>query len=333
MLRVTQFMRRSHPGAYSIERLYRDVRSFLPETSQVELCVNQRFSQGLIPRVLDAFRARRYQSDVNHVTGDVHYLTYFLDKRRTILTIHDCEMLFRSSGIHRFVLWFFWFWLPEKCTEYIVVVSAETKAQLLKVLRCNPKKVTVIHNPISSIFQKAPKPFNMKKPRLLQIGTKKNKNIERLVEAIAGLDVVLAIVGKLSDSQIDMLQNQGIQYENLVNLSDQELLEEYQYCDLLVFVSTCEGFGLPIVEAQTVGRPVVTSNISSMPEVAGEGACYVNPFDITSIRAGISKVIEDADYRRQLVELGQKNAVHFQVDKVSKKYSDLYQTVSDALPC
>lgn len=320
-------MRRPHTAAYSIERLYTDVRDNMPCDIQVTSCVNQYFSLGLLHRVYDMIRVRFHQSNVNHVTGDVHYLTYLLDKQRSILTIHDCEMLDRSRGIKRFLLWLFWFWLPEKRVSLIVVVSEQTKAQVQKFIRCDAEKIKVIHNPVSTIFQPMPKVFNQNKPRLLQIGTKANKNIERLAEALAGLNIELVVVGKLSIQQSALLDKHKVQYKNLIGLSDQELLEEYQRCDLLVFASTYEGFGMPIVEAQAVGRPVVTSKVSSMPEIAQNAACYVDPFDIQSIRNGITKVIEDADYRSELIELGWKNVDRFRADKVAQGYASLYRMI------
>lgn len=327
MIGVTYFFRRPHPSAYSIERLYQDVHSVIPSDIKVLLSVNHYFSSGLFRRAYDAIRAYFYQNDINHVTGDVHYLTYFLDKKKTILTIHDCEMLNRSQGIKYFLLWFFWFWIPEKRVNWIVVVSEETKAQVYNHLRCNSEKIRVIHNPVSKAFKPMPKEFNEKTTRILQIGTKTNKNIERLTEALTGLDVELVIVGKLSAQYINLLEKYKIFYENLINLSDQELLEEYQRCDLLIFASTYEGFGMPIVEAQAVGRPVVTSNVSSMPEIGGKAACYVDPFDVQSIRDGITKVIESREYRNELVELGWQNVERFQAEHIAEKYASLYREV------
>ncbi|MEN8446660.1 MAG: glycosyltransferase family 1 protein [Cyanobacteria bacterium J06555_13] len=327
MVNVTHFMRRPHPAAYSIERLYEDVRAHVPDDINVTAYVNQNFSKGFWARLSDTIRAIRYQSEVNHVTGDVHYITYLLDKRRTILTVHDCEMLARSSGVRYFLLWLFWFWLPAKRANHIVVVSAETKTQLMKIIQYDANKVQVIHNPVSLIFKPIPKRFNSDRPRLLQIGTKANKNIERLAEALAGLDITLVIVGKLSKQQVGVLRNNGIDFENLAGLSDQAMLEEYHRCDLLLLVSTYEGFGLPIVEAQSVGRPVVTSNISSMPEIAGDAAYFVDPFDPKSIRDGVSTIMADEELRNQLIELGWKNAKRFKVETIAEKYASLYRMV------
>lgn len=327
MIRVTHFLRRQEPGAHSVERLFEDVRTHLPGDIGVNLCTSRFFSRGLFRRLYDILRARHYQGDVNHVTGDVHFLTYLLDRRRTILTILDCVMLERLNGIKRWLLWLLWYWLPEKRCAVITVISEATRQQVLQHLHCDPEKVRVIHCNVSEEFQPAPKPFNSTRPRLLQIGTNPNKNLERVAAALAGLDCELTIIGRLSVGQMDELNRHHVSYENLVDLFRQELVEQYQRCDMVVFASTYEGFGLPIVEANAVGRPVLTSNLWSMPEVAGEAACLVDPFDVDNLRAGICRVMQDSDYRDQLVQSGFENVKRFQIETIAAQYAKLYKSV------
>ncbi len=327
MIRVTHFMRRPEPGAHSMERLFEDVRVLLPENIQVKISTSRFFSRGLFRRMVDILRARGNQGDVNHVTGDVHFLTYLLDRRKTILTVHDCVMLERHQGIKRWLLWLLWYWLPDKRSAVITVISEATRQQVLRYLPCDPEKVQVIHNNVSKEFQPTPKSFNLNRPRVLQIGTNPNKNLERVAAALAGTECELTIIGRLSDRQIDELNRHRVTYENLVDISREALVEQYQRCDLVVFASTYEGFGLPIVEANAVGRPVVTSNIWSMPEVAGEAACLVDPFDVASIRAGICRVIQDATYREHLIETGFENVKRFQIETIAEQYANLYRSV------
>ncbi len=322
-----QFVRRPGPGFYSLERLYQDVGNYLPSDIQVESRVNRHFSRGVLGRLSDALTAAGSQRDVNHVTGDVHYLTYFLDRRRTVLTILDCIALERSAGVKFWLLWLFWFWLPEKRCAMIPVISEATRQQVLKYLRCDPNKVRVIHCNVSDEFQPAPKPFASDCPRILHVGTPENKNLERHVAALEDIRCRLVIIGQLSLSQTATLQRYRIQYENLSRLSREALVAEYQRCDLLLFASTYEGFGLPIIEAQAVGRPVVTSNLWSMPEVGGEGACLVNPFDVASIRAGVQKVLSDAEYRAALIAQGLENVKRFRTNVIAEQYAALYREV------
>ena len=106
------------------------------------------------------------------------------------------------------------------------------------------------------------------------------------------------------------------------------MARQYADCDLVSFVSVGEGFGVPILEAQASGRPLITSDLSPMREVAGEGACLVDPSDVAAIRAGIRKIIDDADYRRQLVARGLKNAARYSPATVGGRYLELYRRMS-----
>jgi len=327
MTHVTQFVRKQSPGAYSMEGVYAEVRSMLPSDVQVDVWECRHDSKGLLRRLGDIWGASRSQNQVNHVTGDVHYITYLMNKRKTILTVHDCVSIDRSVGLKRFMLWLFWYWLPEKCSGTIVVISEATKRQFLSHVPCDPAKVVVLHNPVSHAFVPAPKAFP-EHPTLLVVGTSEHKNIPRMVEAARDLQVRWVVVGRMSQAQRHAFEQAGAEYVNLINLGQRELVEQYIQCDIVMFASTYEGFGLPIVEGQAVGRPVLTSNVWSMPEVAGDGACIVDPFDVSSIRAGLRRIIEDHDYRTRLVEAGFANVERFRVQHVAARYADLYRRIA-----
>ena len=79
MIQITHFMRRPRPYAFSIERLYEDVREAMPGDCRITVWTCRNFSQGVLPRLKDIWQARRRQLDVNHVTGDVHFLTFLLE--------------------------------------------------------------------------------------------------------------------------------------------------------------------------------------------------------------------------------------------------------------
>lgn len=326
-LRVTHYLRKPLNGAHSIERIFSDVRAHLPNDIQVKVCVSKYPSSGVFKRIYNIVQAWFYRGDVNHVTGEVHFLTYSLNRRKTVLTILDCVMMEKLQGFRRWFFWFFWLWLPEKRCSEITVISETTRQQVLRYLNCDPKKVRVIYCHVSNEFRPVQKVFNRSHPRLLQVGTFHNKNIERVVAALEGLSCKLVIVGNLSEVHKQALGKHRIDYENLLNLSREALLEQYVLCDILIFASTYEGFGLPIVEANAVGRPVLTSNIWSMPEVAGDAACLVNPFDVADIRAGILRVIEDAAYRERLVANGFENVKRFQIEAIATQYADLYREI------
>ena len=327
-LDIVHYLRHPQPGIFSIERLYEDVRAALPADCDARVWTCLHPSTGLWPRLRDAWAARKAQGDVNHVTGDTHYLTYFLSRPRTVLTVHDLVSLGRLRGIKRWLLWLLWYWLPVRRSQVVVTISEATRSALLDSVRCDPDKVVVIHNPVSEEFQHAPAIFNAAHPRILHIGITPNKNLERVAQALQGISCTLVVIGPLSPEQTAMLARHDIAWENHCNLSRAELLDQYVRCDFLLFASTYEGFGLPIIEAQAVGRPVVTSDLAPMPEAAGGAACLVDPYDVPAIRRGVLRVIDDAAYRDDLVARGLRNVERFRAVRVAARYAQLYRALA-----
>lgn len=325
MLKITFFQRRPYDFHFSIEKLFDTIRQHLSPAISQRVFTLPYYSVELLPRIKSALAARKNQGAINHITGDIHFITPFLKKNKTINTYHDFTFLQSSSGIKRFVLWFFWVYLPVKYSRYITVISQATKQELLALTKCSPAKVVVIPNIIPSDFAYRAKEFNHTQPTILHIGTTPNKNLHRLIEAIEGITCKLVIIGKLRPEIVSLLNKKSIHYENRFQISDAELVQEYVNCDVLSFCSLNEGFGLPILEAQATGRAVITSKVSSMPEVAGDGACLVNPYDVNAIKAGIQKVISDDHYRQQLIAKGLENVKRFKPKTVAGQYEALYK--------
>jgi glycosyltransferase involved in cell wall biosynthesis len=324
-LRVVHFQRKPMPRNLSIERLFADIRNAMPGHVECFPHVCPCFSKGILPRIRNMVDAAKHQSQINHITGDVHYLALTLDKRRTLLTIHDCASLERLRGLSRAVFKFFWFTLPMRRAGLVTVISESTRRELLRHVHCDPAKIRVVYDCVGKDFVPSPKPFNTAEPVILHLGTAANKNLERLAQALAELPCKLNIIGTLTAGQMKVLEQCKIRYSNTSRATDTELLKAFQGCDLVAFVSTYEGFGLPIIEANAIGRPVVTSNILSMPEVAGNAACFVDPFDIASIRQGIVRVWHDATYRQDMVHEGFENAKRFNSAAIAAKYAAIYE--------
>ena len=322
---ISIFHRKPQEANFSIERLFCDIISSFPHNIAYKSITSRFESRGFLRRVYNIIEAFYNQSDINHITGDVHYLSYLLPKNNTLLTIHDCVSLERLHGIKKAIFYFFWYWLPVKRVSVITVVSESTKKELLRYVKCDESKIRVVLNCISGGFKQVPKKFDSVMPVLLQIGTGNNKNLSKVVEAISGIPCHLRIIGKLSKEQISKLDAYNINYSSVANLSDAEIINEYFNCDALIFVSTYEGFGLPIVEANATGRPVITSNILSMPEVAGNAACLVNPFDVHEIRNGVLKILTDENYRNSLIANGYVNAQRFKSTIIANQYLAIYK--------
>lgn len=324
---VTFYHRQPQGANYSIERLFNDVRNALPPEVNYKVAISRFPSRGFFRRVYNIIEAVFRQSDVNHITGDIHYLTFLLRKKKTLLTIHDLVSVKRLKKLRKVLFFLLWYQLPVKRSAVVSVISESTKKELLRYLKCDPHKIRVIHDCVSDDFIPVPKDFNINKPIILQMGTGKNKNLLCVAEAIRGIPCHLRIVGELSHDQLFHLRKFDIEYSTVYNISDKEILKEYQACDMLVFASTYEGFGLPILEAQATGRPVVTSNIMAMPEVAGDGACLVDPYNIAAIRKGILKVINNSSYRKELIQNGFENVKRFRPEKIAAQYVELYKQI------
>ena len=312
---------------FSIEKLFAATRAALPPEVKTSVFKCRFPGRGFLKRFFNALEAVLYQGDINHITGDVHFLTNFLKKRKTILTIHDCGTLERLCGLKKKLFLFLWYWLPVKRSALVTVISDSTKRELLRYVNIKESKIRVIPDCVFPVFQKNPKPWNTDKPVILQVGISINKNIPRVAKALAGLRCHLRVIGQLGGENVVALENNNIDYSSVAGISDKEMAKEYHNADMLIFVSTNEGFGLPIVEAQATGRPVVTSNISSMPEVAGDAACFVDPHDVADIRRGILRIIQDRVYREKLVELGFKNVERFKPERIAGQYVAVYETL------
>jgi len=113
----------------------------------------------------------------------------------------------------------------------------------------------------------------------------------------------------------------------LGRLTDEELVAAYQRCDMVVFASLYEGFGLPILEAQAIGRPVITSNFGAMREAAGDGALFVDPYSVDEIRAAILRIKNEPALREELVCKGRENVERFRAPVVAARYAELYRQI------
>jgi glycosyltransferase involved in cell wall biosynthesis len=267
------------------------------------------------------------QSRVNHVTGDISFVAICLSPERTVVTIPDCGFLVGASKWKREMLKLFWLDLPVKRATMITTISHSVRDEIIALTGCPAEKVRVIPVAVSDQYQRCDKPFNTQDPRILQVGTAPNKNISRLVESLAGIPCTLVIIGVLSAECREQIHRAKIKLENYVDVSLDEMLQQYRQADIVAFASTYEGFGMPIVEANAVGRPVLTSNVCSMPEVAGDAACLVDPLNVDSIRAGILRIITDDEYRQELVLKGYANAKRFDPDTIAEEYLKVYQGI------
>jgi glycosyltransferase involved in cell wall biosynthesis len=310
---------------FSIEKVFSLLIPEMERIASVEEISVPEYSQS-ISRILKNLRAlRSYRADIFHVTGDIHYAVLALPKSRTILTIHDTVFMESARGLKRRIIKWLYLSLPVASCRYITAISEATKKDIVRYTGCDPDKILVIADPADPAFTYRHKNFNSKNPLILQIGTWPNKNLERVAAALLNIPCRLLIIGKPTEAQVEILQLNNIDYSFKTALSNNELIAEYQAADIVVFASSFEGFGLPILEAQACGTPLLTSDLAPMNEICGEGACLVDPFDIESIRLGILQLIENDVYRNQLISDGLENVKKYAPERIASQYIALYE--------
>lgn len=330
MKSVLLINRRPHPGQFSIENIFQAIGGHLQKTGrEITQYVSPRPSKGLLPRLYNAIHVMRHQKDANHIVGDVTYLAAFMRSRTLIVTIHDLNVYERSSGAVRALIGTFWYRLPMKKARFITTISEFTRKRIVDRFGINADRIRVIPNPIPEVFgfdgARAIQPEQT--IEILQIGTKENKNLVRVLDALGEVasrySIRLTVIGKLpedgpseSDHQFEII--------NRFDLSLDEIVAHYRQAHLVVFASTYEGFGMPILEAQAVGRPVVTSAIEPMKTVSGGAAEFVDPYSVEDIARGVTALIENPARARDLVDQGCENARRYSVGSVSEQYAALY---------
>lgn len=290
---------------------------------------------------------RKTKADIFHQTG---FSAPIMHPCKTVVTVHDVSSLFikdKSLISHSY----FAKWVPftYRFADHIIAVSHHTKKDIVKYLKINPEKITVIHEAadrsfsapvtsekLSAVYTKYKIPHT---EYILHIGTlNPRKNLEFLIQVFAefkkqsGLPHKLAIAGR-----------KGLYYERLFALvKDLKLGDEvvflgyvddadksalYHGADLLAFPSEYEGFGLPPLEAMICGTPVISSNTSSLPEVIGEEGIGLDPHDKTAWVHMIAKALTDKSFRSKMIESGKLQAAKFSWEKCAKETLAVYQNV------
>lgn len=322
-------MRAERAGRFSVERVFMELVPAFEAHPEVAVEVLRVPCSSASPLAVlrNLWFTFRVRADAIHVCGDIQYCA-LASRCRTILTVLDLVSLHRMRGIKRAVHMFVWYTLPLRRSSNITVISDAVRRELCDLFPHHSPKVEVVHCPIPGSLRqcRARKPSSITK-RILQVGTKPNKNLERVVAALASKgDIELRIVGPLSETQTAILAESMIRWSNVVDLSDEEMASEFLAADALIFVSTYEGFGLPIIEAQRAGLPVITSSIAPMDEVAGEGALYANPLDINDIARAIDEFLHlETESMKDLLDLAEANTVRFASDRIAERYVGIYR--------
>ncbi len=298
------------------------------------------------------WRYSRYPS-LEHIVGDfdiyhcVHHLMPPGARGRRILTVHDLRRymlpeLYRESKLWRFEL-------AVQRAEHFIAVSQSTKTDLCRIFGVPEEKVDVIHLAADEGLSPL---TDAEKSRLKlkfegQVGTSlerfvmavsascPRKNIERTIRAFKSIktrlpDGTKLVVAGVPSRDFDE-REQGHSDDDIIRTGPVDDLKELLGCaDAFIYASLYEGFGIPILEAFACGVPVITSNLSSMPEVAGDAAILVNPYDENAIAKAIEHLCNDERERERLIEAGLKRVNEFAWSKTAAETLGVYEKLLGA---
>jgi glycosyltransferase involved in cell wall biosynthesis len=220
--------------------------------------------------------------------------------------------------------------------DAVIAVSQFTRSQVVSLLGVEPAKIHVVHHGIRHLAEPASAPPAREKV-ILNVGAiQKRKNIARLVEAFETLEppweLVLAgshgfgageILARIAKSPArDRIRVTGY-------VSAEDLAGWYARAAVFAFPSMDEGFGMPVLEAMSAGVPVIASNRSALPEVAGDAAVLVDPDDTEALRQALLDMTRSVDLRREFARRGEARARMFTWEKAVRETWDVYRTFLD----
>jgi len=253
---------------------------------------------------------------------------------RTLLTVHDLSFMRIPACSDPKLLKYLMRVVPASARRANVVLADSecTRADVIEMLGVDPSRVQVVYAGVDDSFQRVTEPrvldevrsrYRLPQHFILGVGTlQPRKNFERLVEAFAmlagaeggGPRLVLAgAAGWKYQGIFERVERLGLRNAVLFPgyVADRDLPALYSMADLFVFPSLYEGFGIPPLEAMACGTPVVTSNVSSLPEVVGDAALTIDPTDTVALARAMQRMLNDPHLRSELVQRGAARASNF----------------------
>jgi glycosyltransferase involved in cell wall biosynthesis len=282
-------------------------------------------SKGLFRRLYLICWSYFNQGDVNHILGDINYISIFMSKNKTINTFLDCRLLDCFVTVKKFIYKLIWFELPIKNSRIVTFISKFTKLQIEKKLNFKVKNSEVIPVPLTDnlLFRVN----NNKIKNILIIGTSKHKNVKNMIIGIKDLDVNLTIIGELDHKIKLFCKSNKIYYKNLIDIGKNKIKKILAQNDILLMVSKYEGFGMPIIEAQASGLVVITSDIEPMKSVVGKDGLIVNYNNPIEITKKIQKLLKDKDYFLKILKKGKDNSKKYDYKIINDCYHKLYNRI------
>lgn len=293
-----------------------------------------------LPLPVEAFVGK---VDLFHATDFV--LPPTLSQTKTLLTVHDLSFVRVPETTPPSLKVYLDRVVPRSVhrADHVLADSQATKDDLIDLYNVKPDKITVLLSGIDSRFKSSQqseltmrKTYNIPdRPYIFSIGTvQPRKNYVRIIQALAqlriqGYDIGLVIAGGrgwLDNPIYDTInETKMTDYVHLIGFADDaDLSALYTHAECVVFPSLYEGFGYPVLEGMACGTPVITSNVSSLPEVAGDSALIVDPYNSDAIANAIKRIFDDAMLRESLITKGFERIKSFDWDKSARQLHTIY---------
>jgi glycosyltransferase involved in cell wall biosynthesis len=319
-----------------------NINKFIPKKSNI-------FKSIRYARYIEYPKAvKKIHSDLFHVIEDGYaHLINSLNVNKTIISIFDLIPLVfwkKNFFLNKPPLFYLYSLSYLKHYKTIIVCSENTKKDLINLCNVKEERIKIIYYPVQKEyknFSKEKKIFYKKKNNLkldyfyiLLTGKDFYKNHVRALRAISslirqGFKIKIVKLGPPYKDWLDEIKKLDIESSVIYfskYLSNYEICEVYNICDLLFFPSLYEGFGLPAVESMACGLPVASSLEGSLKEVTGGCSYAVNPYDTNGMTEKLIELIKNKDLRNKLVQIGLKHFKKFSEEKFFDSHKKIYDT-------
>ena len=269
--------------------------------------------------------------------------------KNKVVVIHDCAYDRFPEESHNSLTKMYMkatYYGAKYFSRKIITVSHFSKNELMDRYRIDEQKIEVIYEGVPEMpetdqqfTRRTLDKFKIDQPYFIYIGNwRPRKNLPALIKAFkllrnsSHLDYLLVIAGQKDTRFLDLhkeIEHNELKGEVILTgfVSQKEKRALYERAHALVFPSLYEGFGLPLLEAQSVGVPVLTSHVASLPEIAGDSALYVNPYDVTDIAQGMERLVKDNTLREELLHKGYDNIQRFSWQKSAQKLLKVFYSL------
>lgn len=286
--------------------------------------------------------------DIIHDTYEIGPLSLVNLPTKKIITVYDLSA-YLFPQYHNFLNYLLHKLLFRKTllnANYVLTISKNSKKDLVKHFNINPNKIKVTYLGVNEKFKlyknkteldDVRRKYNLPKKFILNVSTlEPRKNIPNLLKAYGKLyekiKIPLIIIGKTGwkyKKIFKAIENCNLKDKIILlgYIRQKDLPAIYNLATVFVYPSFYEGFGLPVLEAMACGCPVITSNTSSLPEVAGKAAVMTNPYDVNTLSKTMRKVLTDENLRKSMIKRGLKQVKKFSWNRCAKQTLKAYNKI------